>query len=245
MPVNSRFDLIDYCLRRLGSPVIEINVDDEQVEDRIDDALAMFREWHYDASDLTFFTHEITQEDKDNEYLLMPDNILGINRIFPFSLAQSGLNLEYRTLMTEVLNAKKLATQGISGYVITEAYMSIINRFFNREKRIRFNKAHGRVYIDTDWDEIEVGQFLAFEGFILVDPEEFPKVYNDTWLKAYATALIKRQWGQNMLKYEGIQLPGGITLNGRQLFDDASNEIERLEEDLRNSFQLPIDIYMG
>ena len=243
--ITTRQGFAEYCLRQLGAPVIEINVADEQLDDRIDDALQKFWEFHGDGAQKHFLTITLTAQDIANRYITVPEGIITVVRVLPMNTNLSSLNLEYQFFLTEVMNIKRLMNEGMHGYVITEQYLKTINEFFNREKMIRWNRYSNRLILDTDWSTLKVGDHLVVEAYAIIDPADYDEAWNDMWLKAYATALIKKQWGQNMIKYDGFQLPSGITLNGRQLFDDANAEIEKLEEDLQNMWQLPPDFMVG
>jgi hypothetical protein len=242
--ITNRQGFAEYCLRQLGAPVIEINVANEQLNDRIDDALQKFWEFHGDGAQKHFLTITLTADDIANRYITVPESVITVVRVLPANNISS-LNLEYQFFLTEVMNVKRLMNEGMHGYVITEQYLNTINEFFNREKMIRWNRYSNRLILDTDWSTLKPGDNLVIEAYAIIDPDEYDEVWNDMWLKAYATALIKRQWGQNMIKYDGFQLPSGITLNGRQIFDDANAEIQKLEEDLQNTWQLPLDFMVG
>jgi hypothetical protein len=243
--ISTRQQFAEYCLRKLGAPVIEINVADEQIDDCIDDALQKFWEFHGDGTQKHFMTITLTAQDIANQYITISDNIITVVRVLPFNSNISSLNLEYQFFLTEIMNVKRLVNEGMHGYVITEQYLKTLNEFFNREKMIRWNRYSNRLILDTDWSLFKEGDHIIIEAYAVLDPDDYDEVWNDMWLKAYATALIKRQWGQNMIKYEGFQLPSGITLNGRQIYDDANNEIQKLEEDLQNMWQLPPDFMVG
>lgn len=246
MPIiTNRQEFAERCLRKLGAPVIEINVADEQLEDCIDDALQKFWEFHGDGAQKHFVTAKLTAEDIANRYITVPENVISIVRVLPMNTNLSSLNLEYQFFLTEVMNIKRLVNGGLHGYVITEQYLKTINEFFNREKMIRWNRYSNRLMLDTDWKVLKEGDHVVIEAYAILDPNDYDEVWNDMWLKAYATALIKKQWGQNMIKYDGFQLPSGITLNGRQLYDDANAEIEKLEDELQNVWQLPPDFMVG
>lgn len=243
--ITSRKKFAEYCLRQLGAPVIEINVAQEQIDDRIDDALQKFWEFHGDGSKRHFFVIELSEADITNRYIELPDEVIAVYRVLPFSNFLSALNLEYQSFITELMNTKRVMSRGIHGYIISEQYISTINNIFNREKTVRWNKYAKQLFIETDWETFSPNDKIIIEAFMIIDPTDFVEVWNDPWLKAYATALIKKQWGQNLLKYDGFQLPSGIVLNGRQIFDDANAEIQKLEDDLMNTWQLPVDFMVG
>lgn len=242
----SRIDFKNYCLRKLGAPVMQINVESQQIEDCIDDALQKFWEFHGDGNIREYFVKTITPEDRSTKSIEVPDWILSVVRVLSLGSVGSSLNLEYVSFVTSVFgNGRIFATDTLTSYTVGMSYLSMINEMFTRAKIIRFNYKYGRIFIDTAWETISDGDSIVFECYRIVDPDDAPKVWNDPWLKAYATALIKRQWGQNMIKYDGFQLPSGITLNGRDMYGDALQDIEKLESDLITTYSLPVDFFMG
>lgn len=243
---NSRQGLIDYCLRRLGHPVIEINIDEDQVEDRIDDAFQFYREYHYDAVERVYLKYQITSEDMTNRYIPLNDNIVGVDRILPFSNRSTGINIfdvRYQILINDLYS---LMSTDLIYYSQVKTQIELINQLLVGVKPVRFNRHMNRLYIDMDWEaDVEVGSFIIVECFRILDPDTYTDVYNDRFLKQYATALIKRQWGENMKKFQGVQLPGGVLLNGQQIFDEAVEELTRLEQEMQSRFELPPDMFVG
>ncbi len=243
---SSRQGLIDYCLRRLGHPVIEINIDDDQVEDRIDDAFQFYREYHYDAVERVYLKYQITSDDMTNKYIPINDNIVGVDRILPFSNRSTGINIfdvRYQILINDLYS---LMSTDLIYYSQVKTQIELINQLLVGVKPVRFNRHMNRLYIDMDWEaDVEVGSFIIVECFRILDPDTYTDVYNDRFLKQYATALIKRQWGENMKKFQGVQLPGGVLLNGQQIFDEAVEELTRLEQEMQSRFELPPDMFVG
>ena len=225
MAISSRQGLIDYCLRELGAPVIEINVDDDQIEDRIDEAFAFYREFHYDAVELVYLRAEVTSNVLAQQYFEINDAIIGINKVFPFSDKSNGMTLFYSMVKSE---------------------LELINQLLVGQKPIRFNKHTNRLYIDMDWlRDVSLGDFLIVEAYKLLDAETYTDVYNDRMLKKLATAYIKRQWGTNLKKFSGVLLPGGVMLNGDSIYQEAMEEIKDAEQELQNRFELPPDMFVG
>lgn len=243
---NSRQGLMDYCLRRLGHPVIEINIDEDQIEDRIDDAFQFYREYHYDAVERVYLKYQITSEDMTNRYIPLNDNIVGVDRILPFSNRSTGINIfdiRYQILINDLYS---LMSTDLIYYSQVKTQIELINQLLVGVKPVRFNRHMNRLYIDMDWEaDVDVGSFIIVECFRILDPDTFTDVYNDRFLKQYATALIKRQWGENMKKFQGVQLPGGVLLNGQQIFDEAVEELTRLEQEMQSRFELPPDMFVG
>jgi len=244
---NSRQTLIDYCLRNLGEPVLEINVSEEQIEDRIDEALQFYQEYHSDAIYPVFHKHQITATDIQNEYIDIPDVITVVTRIFSLAEAGTSSNMfsaKYQLFLNDIFDLRFAGS--ISNYVQTMQYLETLDMIFNGEQQIRFNRHMGRLYIDTDWDTmLQEGDYIIVEAYRIVDPTEFSKVYNDMFLKRYATALIKRNWGQNLSKFDGMQLPGGVTINAQRILEEAGAEIIRIEEEMQLKYENPPNFFMG
>ena len=246
---NSRATLIKYCKRALGAPVIEINIDDDQIDDRIDEALQFYQHYHTDATEKVFLKHQVTQTDIDNEYIAIPEVVTDVVRVLPISQSSSisadMFDVKYQMHLNDMY---KLGYMGnILEYVQTQQHMSTVDLLINSDdKRISFNRHRDRLDIVMDWsNEVSVGNFIVIEAYRIVDPDTFTDVYNDYYLKKYATALIKKQWGANLIKFEGMVMPDGVTFNGRQIFDDAVEELLKLEEEVRLNWEQPVDFYVG
>lgn len=249
---SNRQQLIDYALRKLGHPVIEINVDDDQLEDRLDDALILYANYHYDGVEKTLLKHQITQEDIQNQWIPAPDPILAVTRCWIFD--EDGMNnlFDFPVRFSVSRLGEFTGYGGLYPYAdltsldITKRWLSLAQQLLTPEKAIRFNRVTNKIYVDMNWeDEVREDLYLIFDVYVVVDPVMYGEVYNDIWLKKYYTALVKRQWGQNLSKFEGIQLPGGVTFNGKQIFDEAQEEITRLEEELELKWSLPPDFMVG
>ena len=246
--VNSRQQLIDYCLRRLGSPVIEVNIDDDQIEDRIDDALQFYQEYHSDATMRMYVKHQITAADIANKYISVTDNILYIKRILPLSNRSSSINMfdvKYQLHLNDIYDLSYIGD--LVHYEMVQQYISMLDMSLNGLETVsRFNRHMNRIYLDIDWEsDVLEDDYIVLECMLVVDPTEFTDAYNDMFLKQYATQLIKQQWGANLIKFEGMQLPGGVTLNGRQIFEDATAEIEKIREQMQLNYEMPVDFYVG
>jgi hypothetical protein len=244
--VTTRQQLKDYCLRRLGAPVIEINVDDDQIEDRIDDAFQFYREYHYDAVEMVYLKHQFTAEDIANQYISVPDTVVGINRVLPFSNKSDGTNIfsiRYQILLNDLYS---LMSTNIIYYYQVKQELELINQVLVGTKPIRFNRHMNRLYVDMDWTaDTSVGTYIIIECYRILDPETYRDVYNDMFLKRYCTALIKRQWGENLKKFNGVQLPGGVTINADQIYQDALADITQIESEMQSRFELPVDFFTG
>ena len=270
---STRQELIDYCLRKLGAPVLEINVAEEQVEYLVDDAIQLFNERHFDGVYQTYLKYEITQQDIDrgrakgisgvgvastsvttnivgtattfnyyenSNYLQVPSHVVGVNKVFQFegsnSIASGMFSIKYQLFLNDIYywGSTELLT-----YSMVKTYLEDINFLLTTQKQIRFNKRQDRLYMDIDWSSLTVGQYLVIDCYRMMDPNDYSKVWNDSFIKPYLTALIKKQWGQNLIKFQGVKLPGGIELNGRQLYDDAQREIEVIIEKMSSTYELP------
>lgn len=245
---NSRDTLIDYCLRALGHPVIEINIDDDQVSDRVDEALQFYQHYHADAIEKVFLKHQVTQTDIDNGYLTINSLVTEVIRVLPIRDTFSSNNLfdiKYQMHLNDMFSLGYMGS--LLEYSMAQEYLSTLDILIDSDSKFaQFDKHRNRVEIHMKWDEeVSVGDFIVVEAMRIIDPETFTEVYNDYYLKKYLTALLKRQWGANLLKFEGMQMPGGVTFNGRQLFDDANEELQRLEEEVRLNWEEPVDFYTG
>ena len=281
--------LIDYCFRKLGAPVLEINVDDDQVDDLVDDAIQLFNERHFDGVERMYLKYKISQGDIDrgigaeiagkqtvngttgigivtttttstsipgygttttnfyenSNFLQIPESIVGVNKIFKFdssSISGSMFSIKYQLFLNDLyyFNSVELLQ-----YSMTKTRLEDIDFLLTPEAQIRFNQRQDRLYMDIDWGSQEVGNFLVLDCHRALDPETFNQVYNDYFVKLYLTALIKRQWGQNLIKFRGVKLPGGLELNGREIYDDAERDLERIKEKMMLEYELPPLDFIG
>ena len=279
----SRQELIDYCKRQLGYPVLEINVADEQIEDLVDDAVQLFNERHFDGVNKVFLKYQLTQDDIDrgkarppgasgsnqtgiastsattsivgtattftyyenSNFIQVPADIIGIEKVFQFNntIGSGMFNVKYQFFLNDVFGlwGGVTAASGYDmlSYSMTMSYLETMNFLLNTHKHIRFNQRQDRMYLDIDYDTVSVGEFLVIECYRAMDGTDYTRVWNDSFLKPYLTSLIKRQWGQNMMKFQGVKLPGGIELNGRQMYEDAEKELEVIREKMSNTYELP------
>ena len=249
-PPNSRVTLIDYCKRRLGDPVLEINVDEDQIEDRVDEALQYYQEYHSDATIRTYLKHLVTATDVANEYIPISTDILYISQLFPtsssFGSSVNFFDIKYQMMLNDIADLQNFAGD-LAYYEQMNQYLSMLDMKLNGTPQVQFSRHQDRLYIFGDFadKDIKAGEYLVAEVYTILDPDTHTSIYNDMWLKEYTTALIKQQWGMNLIKFEGIQLPGGVVLNGRQLYDDASTEIENLRQRIREEHEFPADFFVG
>lgn len=237
--VNSREQLKDYCLRKLGHPVVEVNVSPDQIDDRINDALKYFRERHWDGTEHIYLPIQVSAQNITNKYLSLDESIIGVTRILPISSetnANNLFNLRYQLHLNDFFNITNIQ---LGPYYQTMQYIQMMEEIFMGQKPVRFSKHEDRLYIDFDWSaDISPGQYIIIDGYRVIDPEVYTDVYDDVWLQRYATALIKRQWGNNMKKFQGMNLPGGLVMNGQQIYDEAELEIKELESQAANEVML-------
>jgi hypothetical protein len=270
---SSRQELIDYCLRKLGAPVLEINVAEEQIEDLVDDAVQLFQERHFDGVYQTYLKYQITQEDIDrgrakgidgvgvastsatsnivgtattfnyyenSNYLQVPPHVIGVNKVMHFegssSISSGMFSIKYQLFLNDIYywGSTELLT-----YAMVKTYLEDIDFLLTTQKQIRFNKRQDRLYLDIDWSSLRPGEYLIIDCYRMMDPNDYSRVWNDSFLKPYLTALIKKQWGQNLIKFQGVKLPGGVELNGRQLFDDGQRELDAIIEKMSSTYELP------
>lgn len=245
---NSRQTLIEYCLRSLGEPVLEVNVDEDQVNDRIDEALQFYQEYHSDAIIRTYHKYQLTAEDITNRYITLPNAITVVQSIFPLQDENSSVNMfdaRYQLMLNDMYNLG--FTGNISNYVQMQEYLTTIDMVLHGNPQVRFSRHMNRLYIDMDWTSayVKPGKYIIVDAYRIIDPDTSVSIYNDMFLKKYATALIKRQWGQNLIKFDNMILPGGVTLNGRQIYDDALNDISQIETDMQLRYEFPPDFMIG
>ena len=271
----SRSDLINYCKRQLGAPVLEINVADEQIEDLVDDAVQYFHERHFDGVSQVFLKYQVTQDDinrgrapggtnpsagivttsvtttiagaattfsyrENSNYLQIPPSVIGITKIYHFDGTNTTTNnmfsVKYQLFLNDIYY---WGSTEILTYAMVKTYLEDIDFLLTTQKQIRFNQRQDRLYLDIEWGSISVGDYIIIDCYRTLDPNDYSRVWNDSFLKPYLTSLIKRQWGQNLIKFQGVKLPGGVELNGRQIYDDAQKELEVIREKMSSTYELP------
>mgnify|MGYP003625805098 FL=1 len=270
-PITSRETLKQYCLRSLGKPVIEINVEDDQVEDRIDEALQYFAQYHYDGTERMYLKYQITADDKTravaNEtlstvtdsadstvtavwregknYIPMPSNVMSVVQVFPFT-DKAALNLFDVRYQLRLNDLYDFSSTSIVHYDMTLRHLDMLDHILTGERPIRYNAHKNRLYIDMDWNhDVDAGDYLIIECFRKLDGSSFTDVFDDIFLKKYLTQLIKRQWGANLIKFQGVAMLGGVALNGEQLYTQAQEELNKLEEQIQLAYELPPQYMVG
>jgi len=265
---STRETLKQYALRALGKPVIDINVDDDQLEDRLDEAYQYFANYHYDGIRRTYLKYQYTQADKTRmtadtsaetatknsvsssfvegqNFIVVPESVISCINIFPFS-NKGNLNLFDVRYQLRLNDLYDFSSTSIINYDIVLRHLDFLDHILVGEKPLRFNQHDNRLYIDMDWNnDIDVGEFLIIECYRKLDPTTFTDVNNDIFLKRYVTALFKKQWGANLSKFNGVAMLGGVTLNGQQIYSEALSDIEKLEQELRTTYELNPAMIMG
>jgi hypothetical protein len=242
----TRSEFREYCLRKLGKPVIEINVDDDQVEDRIDESLRYYYDYHFDGSEKIYYKQQVTDQNKTDKYITLPENIIGAVRVFPIAdpIVRSDdlFNIRYQIALNDLYT---LTSVSMVPYYMTMEHLALISELLVGQQPIRYSRHKNRLYVDMDWDKIKVGEFLLIEAYEIVDPTVYTDVWGDRWLQNYCSAKIKYQWGTNLTKFIGMSMPGGVQFNGERILDDAQREIEMMENEMINSYSLPVSDMVG
>jgi hypothetical protein len=244
-PTN-RDEFKKWCLRKLGAPVIEINVDPDQVDDRVDEALKYYWDYHFDGTEKMYLKHQITDEDVANKYITIPENIIGVINIFPLSnsisLGTGIFNAQYQFVLN---NIHDFTSYNTLHYWMSMEFLQFIETVLVGQQPIRYNRHVNKMYIDADSSRLVAGQYIIAECYQIVDPEIYSDVWSDRWLQNYATAKIKYQWGSNLTKFSDMQLPGGVRFNGDKILNDAQKELEKLEDEMISSYSLPVSDMIG
>jgi len=274
---TSRGQLINFGLRKLGYPVLEINLDTDQIHDALDDTLQLYQERHYNGIERVFLKYKITQDDIDrgtakgtdgvgivtttgiqtsnvtvssnfyetSNFLSVPDHVLGVHRIFKFdssSISGGMFSIKYQLFLNDLYYFNSV---NLLQFAMTKTYLEDIDHLLTTEKQIRFNQRQDRLYLDIDWGAETVGNFIVIDCLRALDPEEYKQVYNDPFVKRYFVALMKKQWGMNLIKFRGTKLPGGIELNGREIYDDGVRELEELRSRMTQDYEMPPLDFIG
>ena len=264
---STKATLKEYCLRALGKPVIDINVDDDQVDDRIDEAVQYFSQYHYDGVERMYLKYQVTAADvtrmttdssesvtensvtttwkQGENFLIVPSSVISVVNVFPLS-DRANLNMFDVRYQLRLNDLYDFSSTSIVHYEMTMRHLDFLDHILVGEKPMRFNQLSNRLFIDMDWsNDITAGEYLIIEVFRKLDPDTHTDIYDDIYLKRYATALIKRQWGQNLSKFNGTAMLGGVTLNGPELFSTAIAEQQKLEEEIRSNYEEPAHMQQG
>ena len=238
LPVT-RDEFGDFCLRRLGEGVIDINVSNTHVEDCIDFGLSFYADYHFDGSEQVYITHELTANNITDKSIPISNTIIGITDIFDIGSSFSTnnmFNIRYQYALNDLFNFTNF---DLANYSMTREYINLLEEVLVGMKPIRFNRHTNILHIDMNWNLVVPGQFIIAKGYASVDPTTYVDVWKDRWLIDYVSTLIEEVWGRGLSKYEGVQLPGGITLNGQQILDRAQGRRQQLEDEVINKYSLP------
>jgi len=242
---TTRAEFKQRCLRELGHPVIEINVADEQLDDQIDSALKYYYDYHFNGNQKTYYKHVITTTDIANKYITLPENIIGAVKIFPMggTLSTSNIfSIKYQIALNDLYS---LTANSMLPYFSALQHIGLIEELLVGQQPIRYNRHTNRLYVDMNWDVANAGNYLLVEAFEVIDPETYTDAWADRWLIEYCSALIKRQWGNNLKKFSGVMLPGNVQLNGQVIYDEAVQDINRLEEFMIHTYSIPAGMFVG
>ena len=235
---ETREEFKDYVLRKLGAPVIEINVSDEQVEDRVDEAISFWRDYHYNGSQLVYLKHQITEKDAERGWIDLPKGLLGISGIFNLTTSistGSGIfNVQYQFVLN---NIQDITGYSIQNYYMTMSYLEFLQEILVGKPMIRYNKHVNRLYIDVTKNFLTPGEYIIIEAYDVIDPDSYPDVWGDRWLQNYAAVLVREQWGLNLTKFNNMQLVGGVMFNGEQILAEARADREKMEEEAMGKLQ--------
>ena len=275
---ESRGQLINFGLRKLGYPVLEINLDTDQIHDALDDTVQLYNERHYNGIERMYLKYKITQEDLDrgraegtdgvgivttsgitttsagtvssnfyesSNFISVPEHVIGVNKIFKFdtsSISGGMFSIKYQLFLNDLyyFNSVELLQ-----YAMVKSYLEDIDFLLTTEAQVRFNKRQDRLYLDIDYNSLNAGDFIVIDCHRILDPTTYTQLFNDSFMKRYLTSLIKRQWGQNLIKFKGVKLPGGIELNGREIYDDALRELQMIKEEMSSTYELPPLDFIG
>lgn len=237
----SRAEFKAYCLRKLGAPVIEINVDDDQVEDRIDESLKYYWDYHFDGSEKVYYKHQVTEQNKLDKYITLPENIIGAVSIFsigdPMVRSDDLFNIRYQIALNDLYS---LTSVSMIPYYMVMEHLALVQEMLVGKHPIRYSRHKDRLYVDMDWDTVRAGEYLLVEAYEVIDPDVYTDAWGDRWLQNYCTAKIKYQWGSNLTKFTGMSLPGGVQFNGERILQDAQEEIQKMEQEMISSYSMPV-----
>jgi hypothetical protein len=235
---TSREEFKEYILRKIGAPVIQINVSEEQVEDRVDEAVSFWRDYHYNGSQLVYLKHQITQQDRDNGYIKLPEQLLGISKIFDLDTSISTgtgiFNVNYQFVLN---NLNDITGYSVQNYWMSMSHLEFLQEILVGKPLIRYNKHVNKLFIDVDQSSLAIGNYVVIEAYDIIDPDSYGDVWSDRWLQNYASVLVREQWGLNLTKFTNMQLVGGVSFNGEQILNDARTERQQMEEDAIRSLQ--------
>jgi hypothetical protein len=234
-----------WCLRKLGHPVIEVNVDPDQVDDRIDEALIYYGDFHFEGTESVYFKYQVTAQDIANKYITLPPNIIGAVDIFPIAMGLNTnnlFNIRYQIALNDLYT---LTSVSMVPYYMAIQHIQFLEYILVGKQPFRYNRYNNQFHLDTDWTLFNVNDFIIIQAYSIMNPDLYPGIWSDRWLQRYATCLIKQQWGHNTKKFGNMQMPGGIIFTGQQMYDEATIEREKLEAEMINTWSLPATHFIG
>lgn len=236
---TTREEFAQFCLRKLGAPVVEINLSEEQVDDCLDEALYYYQEFHMEGTDVAYYSYSVSAEDIANRSITMPTDAIGAIQIYPIGDAlntNSLFNMRYQFVINDLYNISNVS---IIPYYMVMQHVQFLEQMLVGCQPVRYNRHKNILYIDMDWTTITEGEFLLVRYYSALNPDTYPDVYRDKFFQNYTTALLKKQWGQNLKKFDMMPLPGGVKLNGQKIYDEGNEEVLRLEQLMLKSYSLP------
>lgn len=239
MTPTTRDQFKQYCLRKLGSPVVEVNLDSDQIDDRVDEALNFYVDFNFSGVEKIYYKYQVTDVDKANRYITVPDNVVGVVNIFPigtYSDANGIFNLRYQFYLNDLYT---FTSSTILPYYMTMTSLQNLEQILVGQQPIRYNRRNNILYIDTAWATINTGDFIVAEAYQVLDPNVYTKIWSDRWLQNYATCLMKENWGANLIKFRDMKLPNGLSFNGEKIYNDAVLERKQLEKDCIMNYSMP------
>lgn len=251
--INTRAAFKEYVMRKLGHPVINVNLAPEQLEDAVNDAILYFQDYHYEGSERTFIARLLTQDDVNNRWIPTPSNTMTVMKVFKpndtafgASIGESLFDIQYHFFRNEIFELTRSGSQ-LSNFYITLQYIAQMNDMLNFNLRFRYTGAENKLHIDTKWGTtLQAGRYVVYEAVVRNDPEtDAPYLYDHWVLKKLAELEAKRQWGMNLMKFQGVQLPGGITMNGEKIYGDAESELEKFKDTFQTNFAEPLELHIG
>ena len=244
LPTN-RAEFKENCLRKLGKPVIEINIDEDQLEDRVDEALRYYYDYHFDGSSKIYYKHQITNDDKTNKYITLPENIIGAVSIFDIGSAlgtNNLFNIRYQIALNDLYT---LTSVSMIPYYMAIQHIQFLEQLLVGRQPIRYNRHTNKLHLDMDWDRFNINDYVIVEAYEVINPDTYTDACSDRWLLRYASCLIKLQWGTNLKKFDGMKMPGGLTFNGQQIYNEALQERQELENEMIFTYSLPAQDMIG
>ena len=242
---NSRESFKQYCLRKIGSPVVALNLDEEQIDDRIDEALLYYMDFHADGTDKTYYKYPVTAEDIKNQYITLPPNIVGVVDLFDIgqSLNTNNLfNIRYQIALNDLYT---LTSVSMVPYFMAMQHIQFLEYLLIGKQPLRYNRHVNKLYIDTDWSLFNIGDYIIVVAYFVIDPNLYPKTWGDRWLARYAIALIEEQWGRNLSKFKGVKLLNGVEYDGPGILARAQKDKADLEHEMIYSYGLPVTDLIG